>query len=98
LHHHTFFNMFFDGILETHCVWILSCSSLGASAWFISWPIFLIFWLSSPIFSIVFQTWFELPHLSIASLPNVCAHILSILWVSTFYVAPMATSAWRPIM
>jgi hypothetical protein len=46
----------------------------------------------------VFQTWLKQPHLLIVGLFNVCAHIPSILWVSTSYVTPMATSAWGPIM
>jgi hypothetical protein len=29
LHHHTISNMFSDGILEAHCVWILLCYGLG---------------------------------------------------------------------
>jgi hypothetical protein len=35
LHHHTFYNMFFDKIFEAHYVQILSCSNLGMSVWFI---------------------------------------------------------------
>ncbi len=33
-HHHTFFNMFFDKILEAHCARILSCFGPRAGAWF----------------------------------------------------------------
>jgi hypothetical protein len=35
-HHDTFFNMFFDEILEAHCARILSCFGLGTGAWFIT--------------------------------------------------------------
>jgi hypothetical protein len=31
LHYHTISNMFFDGIFETYCAWILSCFSLKAN-------------------------------------------------------------------
>jgi hypothetical protein len=27
-----------------------------------------------------------------------CAHIPSTLWISTFYVTPMAMSTWEPMM
>jgi hypothetical protein len=42
-------NMLYDTILETHHVWILSCFGLRVNTWFITWLIFLTFWLSSPI-------------------------------------------------
>jgi len=75
LHHHTPSKMLFDKILEIHRAWILSCFSLKVGNWLIVWLIFPTFWLSSPIFSTTFWMWFELPHPSIASLPQcVCTH------------------------
>ncbi len=95
---HTFFNMISDGILEAHYAQILSCFDLGANAWLIAWLIFWTFWLFSSIFFTMLWMWLRLPHLSIASLPDVCAHIPLTLWVSTFYVVLIATSAQVPMM
>jgi hypothetical protein len=47
--------MFFDKILKAHCAQILSCFGPRAGAWFIIWPIFPTFQLSSPIFSIMLR-------------------------------------------
>jgi hypothetical protein len=68
LHHHTFFNMFFDGIFEAHHAQILSCFRPRANVWLIIQLIFPTFQLFSLIFSTVLRTQFRLPHLSIASL------------------------------
>jgi hypothetical protein len=69
LHHHTLFNMLFDEIFEVHCACMLSCFDLGVGAWFITWPIFSTFQLSSPIFSTMLWMWLKLLHLLIACLP-----------------------------
>jgi hypothetical protein len=69
-------------LIQTHCVQILSCSSLGAGTWLTMWLVFLTFQLSSPIFSIVFQTWFGLPHPSIASfLQCICTHHINLVGI-----------------
>jgi hypothetical protein len=49
LHHHTFFNMLFDGIFEAHHVQILSYYNLGVDVWFTIQLIFLAFQLTSPV-------------------------------------------------
>ncbi len=82
LHHHTFINMFFDRILEAHCARILSCSSPWVGICFIVWLIFPTFWLSSPISSILFQTWLRLPHFSIIGIPwCVCTHPIDLMGI-----------------
>ncbi len=65
LHHHTLSNMFFNKIYEAHCARTLSCSGPRASTWFIVRPIYLTFWLSSPIFPTTFCMRLWLPHPSI---------------------------------
>jgi hypothetical protein len=75
LHHHTFFNMFFDRIFEAHCVRILSCFGPRTDVLFTTRLVFLAFRLFSPIFSMAFCTWLGLPHLSIVRIPwCVCTH------------------------
>jgi len=99
LHHHTLSNMLFYEIFETNCAWILSCFGLGVSTWFIVRPIFPMFWLSSPIFFTILCMRLRLPHpFKLQISPYVCVHIPLTLWVSTSYVVPMATSAWKPMM
>jgi hypothetical protein len=51
--------------------------------WHIVQLVFPAFWLSSLIFSISFQMWLRLPHLSIVSAIDVCAHIPLTLHVCT---------------
>jgi hypothetical protein len=68
LHHHTFFNMFSNGIFKAHHAQILSWFGPGVSVWFIIQPIFPTFQLSSQVFSTSLRTWLELSHPSIASL------------------------------
>ncbi len=59
-------------ISKAHHFRILSCFGLGSSVWLKVW---LIFQLSSLVFSITFWTWFGLPHLSIIGiLQCVCTH------------------------
>jgi hypothetical protein len=98
LHHHTFSNMLSNMIFEAHHAWILSCSSPRPHAWFTIRPIFLNFWLTSPVFSIALQIWFGLPHPSIVSILDACAHIPLTLWVSTSYIMFMATNAQEPMI
>jgi hypothetical protein len=75
LHHHTLFNMFFNKISEAQCARILSCSGLGVGAWFITWLVFLAFWLFSPICSTTLCIRLGLPHPSIVRIPwCVCTH------------------------
>jgi hypothetical protein len=82
LHHHTLFGMLSDRILETHHAWILSCFGFKVGTWFITWSIFSTFQLSSPIFSIVLQMCFKLPHPSITSLSwNVCTHPINLMGI-----------------
>jgi hypothetical protein len=73
LHHHTFFNILFNGTYETHHAQILSYSHPGAGIWLIVWPVFLAFWLSSLVFSKTFRTWLGLSHPSIVSI-SMCVH------------------------
>jgi hypothetical protein len=91
--HHTFSNMFFDKIFETHRAWILSCSNHRAIIWFITQWVFPTFQLFSLVFFTIFWTQLGLSHPLIASLFNVCAHIPLTLQVSTSYVTPMVTNA-----
>jgi hypothetical protein len=75
LDHHTHFNMLSDRISEAHHAWILSCSSPGVGAWFITRQIFLAFQLSSPVFSTTLHTQLGLPHPSIVGIFRcVCTH------------------------
>jgi hypothetical protein len=75
LHHHTFSNMFSNGISKAHCAQILSCSSQGVNVWLTIRPIFLSFQLASLVFSTTLQIWLELPNPSIASIPKcMCTH------------------------
>ncbi len=54
LQHHTFSNMIFDKIFETHYVQILSCFGFGANVWFTTQITFLAFQLFFPSFSTMF--------------------------------------------
>ncbi len=75
LHHHTFLNMFSDGISKAHYARILSCFRLKVGVWFIIWLIFLAFWLSSPTFFTTFHMWLRLPHLLIIGILRcMCTH------------------------
>ncbi len=98
LHHHTLFSMFFDKISEAQCAQILSCSGLGASAWFITWLVFLAFWLLYPICSTTLCIRLGLPHPSIVRIPWCVWHIPLTLWLFTSYVTFMATNALEPMM
>jgi hypothetical protein len=91
-----FFNMFFDGIFETHCAWILSCFSVGVGTWLTVRPIFPTFWLFSLIF--FFEHNLDYHILQLQAFFDVCAHIPLTLWVSTSYIALMTTSAWGSMM
>jgi hypothetical protein len=99
LHHHTLFNMLSNKIFEAHCVQIWSCSSLGASVWFIIWPIFLTFQSSSPIYlhnalDMIYTTTScnYMP-------PSMCMHTFH--WPYGYpliYIALMAMNAWGPLL
>jgi len=83
LHHHTLFNMFFDGISKAHHVRILSCFSLGVCAWFIVRMVFPTFQLSSLIFSITLRMRFKLSHPSIAHISwCVCTHPIDVVFMA----------------
>jgi len=83
LHYHTLSNMFFDETSKAHRVQILSCSGLGAGAWFITWLIFQTFWLFSLIFCIDFHTRLGLPHPLIACIPwCVCTHLMDLMGIN----------------
>jgi hypothetical protein len=82
LHHHTFFNMLFDGVFKGHCAQILSFTGLGVNDWFIIQLFFLVFLLFSPIFSITLRVQLGLPHPSIAGIPPcVCAHPINLMGI-----------------
>ncbi len=75
LHHHTFFNMFFDEISKAHCAWILSCSGPVVGIWFTVQLNFPAFQLFSLVFATTFHMWLGLPYLSIVGiLQCVCTH------------------------
>jgi hypothetical protein len=74
LHHHTFFNMFFNRIHVAHRVQIWSCLGIGVDVCLIVWQVFPSFWLSSLIFFTMFWMWLGLLHPSITSLPPMCVH------------------------
>jgi len=79
LYHHTLFNMLSNFIFDTHCARILSCFGLGVSIWLITRPTFPTFWLYSPPFFTMFQTWFGLPHPSITCIFQcVCTHPIDV--------------------
>jgi hypothetical protein len=96
-HYNAFSNMLFDTISETHRAWILSCFSPKA--------ISLQLYESFQPFDYLPQFF---PHQFICDLNylipqllisfDVCAHIPLILWVSTSYVALIATNALKPMM
>jgi len=65
--------MFSNDTSKAHSAQILSCSNIGASTWFIVWPIFLSFWLSSPMFCTTLHTRLKLPHLLITGILQ-CVH------------------------
>jgi hypothetical protein len=91
LHHHTLFNMFFDGISKANHVWIVSCSGSRVNVWLTSWLVFPAFQLYSSNILKTFRTQLRLPHPLIANIPLTP-------WVSTFYVAFMAMNKQEPIM
>jgi hypothetical protein len=72
LHHHTFFNMFFDEIFEAHCAWIISCFGPKASFWLIVWPIFPSFRLVNIFHNALNITWIA-PSLN-CKYPSRCVH------------------------
>jgi hypothetical protein len=82
LHCHTFSNMLFNGTLEAHCAWILSCFSSGVSVWLIAWPIFWAFQLFSPFFFTTLCMWIGLPHPSIVGISQcVCTHPINLMGI-----------------
>jgi hypothetical protein len=82
LHHHTLFNMLFDGILKTHYAQILSYSGLKLDVWFIVRPIFLAFQLLSLNFSTTLHMWLGLFHPSIVNiLWCVCTHPMKLMGI-----------------
>jgi hypothetical protein len=95
LHHHTLSSMFSDRTFEAHYAQFLSCFGLGASARFILQLVFLAFWLSSLIFSIVFRMWLGLPHPSIASiLWCVCTHPIDPMGIHFLHCAHGNKHIW----
>jgi len=98
LHHHTLSNIFSNGISKAQCAQILSCSGPGANTYLIIWPIFPSFWLTSLVFSTMFQIRLGLHHPSITNIPwCVCIHPLT-LWVSNSYIVLMATNTHEPMI
>ncbi len=88
LHHHTLSNMLSDGISEAHHAQMLSCFGLGVDVWFIAWPIFVAFWLSSLVFSTTLHTRLRLPHLSTTGIPQcVCPHPIDFMGIHFLYCA-----------
>jgi len=80
LHHHTFFNMFFNEISKAHCIRILSCFNSKVGIWFIARLIFPTFQLSSLVFSTTFHMWFGLPHFSITNIFwCMCTHPINLM-------------------
>jgi hypothetical protein len=68
LHHHTFFNIFFDEISKAYRAQILSCSSTRVSVELTIRSVFPTFQLYPPDVSIAFCMQFGLPHPSIANI------------------------------
>jgi hypothetical protein len=91
------FQYFFEEIVEIYRAQILSCYGPKVSVLLTLWTIFQIVQLYFLVLSTSLWTQLRLPHPSIASiLWCMCTHLIN--WVSTFYVALMATSARKPIM
>jgi len=100
LHHHTLFNMFFNMIPDAHYAQILF------------YHVLTLRWVIGLWFDQYFQPFIYLPHFSSQRFKhnlnyhifqlhvsfNVCAHTPSTLWLSTSYIAPMATNAQEPMM
>ncbi len=98
LHHHTIFNMFSDGTFKAHRAQILSCSSLGANVWLTPRLIFQPFNYLPQYFPQHFVCNLDYPTPQLQTSFDVCTHIPSTLWVSTFYVVFMATNTLEPMM
>jgi len=98
LHHHTLSNILSNGISKAHCARILSCFGPEVGAYLIIWPIFPSFWLTSLVFSTMFQIRLGPRHPSIANIPwCVCTHP-STLWVLNSYIVLMATNTHEPMI
>ncbi len=95
LHYHTLSNILSNGISKSHCAWILSCFSLGASVCLTTWPIISSFWLTSIIFSTTHWIWLGLPHASIANVPwCICTHPIDPMGIHFLHCAHGNKHTW----
>jgi hypothetical protein len=82
LHHHTFSNMFFDGIFEAHVAKILSCFGPRVGVWFIAQIVFPTIRLFSLFFSTTLHMRLGLPHPSITGIFQcMCTHLIDLMGI-----------------
>jgi hypothetical protein len=99
LHHHTLFSMSFDKTSEAHHARSLSCCGPRVSISYNLTELPNLLIISFPQFfaqHFVHNLDYFISQLHASF--DVCAHIPSTLWVSTFYIVLMATNTLEPMM
>ncbi len=88
LHNHSFFNIIFDMVFDSHYAHLKSCVGLRASAWLFAHPIIPSFYLASNVFSFALHTRLGSHPLTMSWLITFVAN-LQIQQGPTFFVIPM---------
>jgi len=89
LHNHSFVNILFYLLFDSHQMHLRSCARPCVGAWLLTHPIILFFRLLLNVFFIVVSTRLGFFHLLVLEVLHCIVINLWILWGSTFFIAHM---------